>query len=200
MGPGPRRSDHGRVRAPEGPSSGLEIDHLIPLGIGGADNEAIAGRQPRRSIEPTWNAERKDRLEWHLRDLICSDQLDVLEAQRMISEDWVEAYGRFFRSAVISSAGRRGDDTEMKAHPYADILPLLEGEAFDALVSDIRANGLMEPITIYQDMILDGRNRLRACKAAGIEPEFLEFDGDDPLAFVLSLNVHRRHLSNRSAA
>jgi ParB-like chromosome segregation protein Spo0J len=83
----------------------------------------------------------------------------------------------------------------MKAHPYADILPLLEGEAFAALVADIEANGLMEPITVYQDMVLDGRNRLRACKAAGIEPKFLEFDGDDPLAFVLSLNLHRRHLN-----
>ena len=83
----------------------------------------------------------------------------------------------------------------MKAHPYADILPLLEGEAFAALVADIKANGLMEPITVYQDMVLDGRNRLRACKAAGIEPKFLEFDGDDPLAFVLSLNLHRRHLN-----
>ena len=83
----------------------------------------------------------------------------------------------------------------MKAHPYADILPLLEGEAFDSLVADIRANGLMEPITIHEGLILDGRNRHRACGAAGIEPKFLEFDGDDPLAFVLSLNLHRRHLS-----
>ena len=82
----------------------------------------------------------------------------------------------------------------MRFHPFADILPLLEGEAFDALVADIRANGLMEPITVYQDMVLDGRNRLRACTAAGVEPEFWEFNGDDPLAFVLSLNLHRRHL------
>ena len=82
----------------------------------------------------------------------------------------------------------------MKAHPYANIFPLLEGEAFDSFVADIRANGLLEPITIHEGMILDGRNRWNACKAAGVEPRFLEFDGDDPLAFVLSLNVHRRHL------
>jgi N6-adenosine-specific RNA methylase IME4 len=84
---------------------------------------------------------------------------------------------------------------EMKAHPYADVLPLPEGEAFDALVADIRANGLLEPITIHEGLILDGRNRYRACEAAGVEPKFLEFDGNDRLGFVLSLNVHRRHLS-----
>ena len=83
----------------------------------------------------------------------------------------------------------------MKAHPFADVLPLLEGAAFNSLVADIRANGLLEPITIHEGLILDGRNRYRACEAAGIEPQFLEFDGDDPLGFVLSLNVHRRHLS-----
>ena len=83
----------------------------------------------------------------------------------------------------------------MKAHPFADVLPLLEGEAFESLVADIRANGLLELITIHGGLILDGRNRYRACEAAGIEPKFLEFDGGDPLGFVLSLNVHRRHLS-----
>ena len=57
---------------------------------------------------------------------------------------------------------------KMKPHPFADILPLLEGEAFDSLVADIRANGLLEPIMIHEGLILDGRNRYRACEAAGI--------------------------------
>jgi hypothetical protein len=82
---------------PAGPHPDFEIDHLIPLGIGGADSDANLWPEPRRSIEPQWNAETKDRLEWKLRDLVCSSQLDVVEAQRMMAEDWVEAYGRFTR-------------------------------------------------------------------------------------------------------
>jgi hypothetical protein len=80
---------------PPGPHPDFEIDHLIPLGIGGADDNRNLWPEPRRSIEPMWNAERKDRLEYRLRDLICSGELDVSEAQREISEDWTTAYDRF---------------------------------------------------------------------------------------------------------
>ena len=46
----------------------------------------------------------------------------------------------------------------MKSHPYADALPLLEGEAFDALAADIKENGLREPIVTFDGAILDWRN------------------------------------------
>jgi hypothetical protein len=82
---------------PAGPHADFEIDHLIPLGIGGADGVRNLWPEPRRTIEPEWNAEAKDRLEWKLRDLVCSGALDVREVQRAIADDWTEAYGRFFR-------------------------------------------------------------------------------------------------------
>jgi N6-adenosine-specific RNA methylase IME4/ParB-like chromosome segregation protein Spo0J len=81
-----------------------------------------------------------------------------------------------------------------KFHPLADVLPLIEGAEFDQLVANIAKNGLLNPITIHDDMVLDGRNRDRACRAAGVEPLCVTFTGDDPAAFVLSQNLARRHL------
>jgi hypothetical protein len=80
---------------PAGPHPQYEIDHLVPLGLGGADDDKNLWPEPRRSIEPQWNAEAKDRLEWRLRDLVCGGQLDVREAQKAIAEDWTEAYRKF---------------------------------------------------------------------------------------------------------
>lgn len=78
-------------------------------------------------------------------------------------------------------------------HPLAEEFPLLEGEDYADLVEDIRANGLIHAITLYQGQILDGRNRYRACRDAGVEPRFEEYTGDDPEGFVESKNDHRRH-------
>jgi ParB-like chromosome segregation protein Spo0J len=81
-----------------------------------------------------------------------------------------------------------------KFHPLADVLPLIEGAEFERLVADISKKGLLNAITIHDDMILDGRNRERACRAAGVEPVYAPLTGDDPAAFVLSQNLARRHL------
>jgi len=85
-------------------------------------------------------------------------------------------------------------------HPLADLFPLVDGAEFDQLVADIAANGLLEPIVLFEGRILDGRNRYRACEAADVPCEFRLFDGDDPAAFVVSLNLRRRHLSESQRA
>jgi len=89
---------------------------------------------------------------------------------------------------------------ELKFHSLADIFPLIEGAEFDELIADIKANGLLEPIVVHEEMILDGRNRYRACLAAGVEPTLTPFRGDDPVAFVISANLRRRHLDESQRA
>ncbi len=85
-------------------------------------------------------------------------------------------------------------DATLTFHPLAQIFPLMEGVSFRDLVEDIRVNGLREPVVLLDGKILDGRNRYRAAQAAQIGARFRTYDGKDPLAFVISANLHRRHL------
>lgn len=90
-------------------------------------------------------------------------------------------------------------------HPLADIFPWLEGAANDALREDIRQNGIREPVVFLDGAILDGRNRYQCARDLGIAYPRREFgsdplDGTDPLAFVISLNLTRRHLSESQRA
>jgi N6-adenosine-specific RNA methylase IME4/ParB-like chromosome segregation protein Spo0J len=88
----------------------------------------------------------------------------------------------------------------MKVHPLANIFPLMEGDDFSGLVADIKANGQREPIVLFENKILDGRNRFRACSRLRLKPIFKIYKGDDPLAFVVSLNLKRRHLNESQRA
>jgi hypothetical protein len=83
-------------------------------------------------------------------------------------------------------------------HPLADKFPLMEGADFTDLVEDIRKNGLRQEIDTYQGKIIDGRNRARACIEAGEKPRYHErrFSTEAGLvAFIISQNIHRRHLT-----
>ena len=90
---------------------------------------------------------------------------------------------------------------DLKVHPAAEEFDLLEGEELDELVADIRENGLQHPIVRDTGgVILDGRNRLEACKIAGVQPTFETYTGEDPVAFIISANIHRRHLTKQRRA
>lgn len=87
---------------------------------------------------------------------------------------------------------------ELTTHPAAEIFPLLEGTELESLAADIAEHGLREPIILDRSgRLLDGRNRYRACRMKGIEPAERTWEGEDQdaIAFVLSLNLYRRHLN-----
>jgi hypothetical protein len=78
----------------------------------------------------------------------------------------------------------------------------MDGVELNALVEDIRSHGLLEPIVVLDGQVLDGRNRLRACEIAGVEPTFVEWtaNGMSPTEWVVSHNLHRRHLTTAQRA
>jgi hypothetical protein len=88
----------------------------------------------------------------------------------------------------------------MKTHPLADLFPPMTTDEMASLVEDIKANGLAQPIVTHEGKLLDGRHRYQACLQAGVEPQFTEFRGGDALAFVISANLNRRHLTESQRA
>jgi hypothetical protein len=79
-----------------GPHPDYEIDHLIPLCLGGSDDFSNLWPQPRRTIEPKWNAEAKDRVERLVCQMVCDGQLDIATAQQEIATDWIAAYRKYY--------------------------------------------------------------------------------------------------------
>lgn len=81
-------------------------------------------------------------------------------------------------------------------HPAADMFPMLNDDELDELAADIEESGLLEPVWLTVDgELLDGRNRVVACQRAGVDVLTKTYDGDDPIGFVVALNLHRRHLT-----
>jgi hypothetical protein len=101
--------------------------------------------------------------------------------------------------------GKRDEVSGMQVHPVADMLPLMQGEEFDALVADIKLHGRnVVPIVMFKGVLIDGRNRARACVAAGVRPEETTYKGPDTpealIRWIVSQNVHRRHLDTSQRA
>ncbi|MEQ8226745.1 MAG: hypothetical protein RIA64_01565 [Rhodospirillales bacterium] len=90
--------------------------------------------------------------------------------------------------------------THIEHHPLAGMFPMMDDQSFSELADDILENGLREPIVLYEGKILDGRNRFKACDFHLIEPDFVTYEGDDPLGYVISLNLRRRHLTTSQRA
>lgn len=88
---------------------------------------------------------------------------------------------------------------QLEFHDAANLFPL-DDETLDELSEDIREHGQQVPVELCGGKIIDGRRRYMACRMADIEPTFVEVSPEDPVSYVLSLNLHRRHLSTTQRA
>lgn len=103
----------------------------------------------------------------------------------------------------LALSTRNAEQSELTFHPVADIFPMMSDREFIDLVEDIREHGLRESVWLHTDgRIIDGRNRYNACRRLGEDVEFRTYAGDDDglVPFVLSLNLHRRHLDESQRA
>jgi hypothetical protein len=71
------------------PSGSFELDHLIPLELGGDNADANLWPEP---ASPVPGFHQKDVLENRLHELVCSGRLALGDAQRAIASDWYAAY------------------------------------------------------------------------------------------------------------
>lgn len=78
---------------------------------------------------------------------------------------------------------------------------MMSASEFARLKSDIETNGQREDIVVWRGLLIDGRNRLRACEELSIEPQIAELmEETDPVQYALSHNLHRRHLTTAQRA
>jgi DNA modification methylase len=92
--------------------------------------------------------------------------------------------------------------SNLKPHPFAELLPMMTSLEWEALLEDIRVNGQREPIVLFEGKILDGRNRWRAVMKLNRKPVFTRFKGTeaDALAYCYSKAVHRNMNDSQKAA
>ncbi|MFE2560813.1 ParB/RepB/Spo0J family partition protein [Streptomyces sp. NPDC059352] len=81
------------------------------------------------------------------------------------------------------------------------LFPELDEDDLNALADDIKENGLLHPVVRDRSgRIIDGRNRLKACEIADMEPSYTTYEGEDPDGYALSANIHRRNLTKGQLA
>ena len=88
----------------------------------------------------------------------------------------------------------------MKPHKLAELFPMMTAQEYEGLLQDISENGQLVSIIEHEGFVLDGRNRMKACIELGLKPVIEAYSGSDPLGFVISTNLHRRHLNSSQRA
>lgn len=99
---------------------------------------------------------------------------------------------------------------DLQIHELCNLFPAMQDEDYSGLVASMRDHGFLstDPIVLIESdppkedlwLILDGRNRHLAAMDAKVEPEFMVYNGENPIGFVTSRNLDRRHLTTGQKA
>ena len=96
------------------------------------------------------------------------------------------------------------DIANLPVFPPADVFPMMADDELRGLAEDIKENGLRDPLVVAEvdkeTVLVDGRNRRAACEIAKVDPTTRRLNGEDLTAFVLSANIHRRHMTKGQRA
>jgi hypothetical protein len=91
----------------------------------------------------------------------------------------------------------------MKLHKYCALLPRMVDDELQTLKADIKEHGLLEPIVLHEDAILDGRHRHRICEELEIKPDYIQFESlgynGSALDFVISKHQRRNLTPDQKA-
>lgn len=136
-----------------------EIDHLIPLELGGSNSIRNLWPQPEGGTNPGYPA--KDRLENRLHQLVCSGSLPLTVAQHAIATNWWAAYRTYLSSPAPSQPTRSAPPSSPAPRPSTSSLPIVHPGAFCA---DDGAHGVTSKGTqmICKTTATDSRLRWRA--------------------------------------
>jgi hypothetical protein len=130
-------------------------------------------------------------------------EIDIARAPDWLFADLTSAESTNGQAgSKVDGNGESAEDEAkpIRFQPFANLFPMVTREHLEELAQDIKDHGLLDPIVLYEGQILDGRCRYLACQIASVEPEFQDYVGDDPLGFVVSRNLHRRHLTESQRA
>lgn len=109
---------------------------------------------------------------------------------------WLFTLDKFFLATSLSKTMKTASAKSFPIHPAAALFPLMGPDELSDLANDIKTHGLRKAITLFDGQVLDGRNRLKACEMAGVEPFFETLAYcPSPTEWVVSINLHRRHLT-----
>jgi len=165
----------------------------------GQDYETIAAEMHR-----IWASQDQDTIDWLRGEMSDTAYKTLVEMNRKRSRELQTAAKGKGPPLPPLKWRERPEDVTYRPHPLAEIFLPLEGPQFGELCNDIVEHGLLQPIVVSGDLILDGRNRLRACRERGIPPIFVEFESLGRTCsveeYIWSMNIHRRHLTSDQRA